>query len=250
MSHLDYLASKIRSEVQDTVDSTEKLITMIVGISAVGPAAVFVLSTLMGPFLILLVPLIFSLSVLLMRRVLLRFTKSLTNELLSGMDVHDDTANLLRSSRILMGLIDSGSPRTWFYILSIINGAPNDLLGSLITKEVYGDMDRDGELLAKHVLSIGSSLNKLIISVVNRGVRTITISYYVLIYSIPIIARTLTLLGIHWSEPFLLMSQLLIILIMYISIRLLRRVFDINVNQKLFFTASMGAILMSLLLLA
>lgn len=249
MSHIEYIINKVKSNVQDIADSTEKAITMIIGISAVGPVVIFVLSTLISQSLLLLIPLVFVVNVMLLRKIFLGFVKSLTNELLRhlGNDT-DEVTDILKSSRVLMGLFNIENSRKWFYVLNAIDDSSNDLMGSLIIKDTYGELDLDSEMLAKHLFSINSSLNRLVNGVVSRGMRTIMISYYVLLYSVPVVTRTLALLGVHWNLPFIIISQLLIITIMYISIRLLRKTFNINVNEVLFFSISIGAILISLLL--
>lgn len=251
MSHIDYIVGKVKSESQDLADSVEKIITILIGISAVGPAVVFVLSTLVSPSLVLLIPLIFTVNIIALIRILLNFARSLSNKLLKYLDNgQDEMVNMLRSSRLLMGMLDSEDPRKWFYILNIINDSSDDLMGSLIIKDVYGELDLDAEVLAKYLFSIGSSLNRSVNSVVSRGMRTVMTSYYVLLYSIPTVAKALALLGVHWNLLFIIMTQLLIMIIMYISIRLLGKMFNINVNKVLFFSVSIIAILTSLLLFA
>ncbi len=73
MSLNEYLLGSARARAQEIIDSLDKSLTIIVGITSIGPIALFIFSTLVNPYLSLLIPIFVTFTTLIIRRLFLKF---------------------------------------------------------------------------------------------------------------------------------------------------------------------------------
>ncbi|MFP3216700.1 MAG: hypothetical protein RXP99_05340, partial [Vulcanisaeta sp.] len=103
--------------------------------------------------------------------------------------------------------------------------------------------------LARYLLAIRFSSDKLITSMIGRGLRIIVLGYSVLLFSIPAIAKSLQFLGIHWNVFFVLLIQLLVLAAIMSLLRIARIEFGINAKTRVFLIISILSILLDIALL-
>jgi ABC-type multidrug transport system fused ATPase/permease subunit len=251
MSINEYLLGNARAKAQEVFDSFERTLTIMTGIVSIGPIVLFVLSVLIDPYLSLLLPIFVTITVLVIRRLFMNFRKKLNNELLKAMGYNESFINsiLTGEGSILVNILGTDDLRKWFYVLRALNDKGYDLLDSLLSKELQGELSNNEVDLARYLLAIRFSSDKLTMSALNRGLRIIMFGYYVLLFSIPAVAKALQFLGIHWNPIFILAIQLLISITLLSFLRIVKREFDINANTLMFFTTFILSILMDVILL-
>ena len=252
MSLNEYLLGNARARVQEVVDSLDKSLTIIVGITTIGPIALFIFATLVNPYLTLLTPLFVTLTTLIIKRALLRFRSSLSKELLGITNRQGDFMGELLSGggSIIMSILGMNNRRKWIYLLRALYGIHSDVLDSILSSELQGNLSM-GELdLARHVIALRYVGDEIVIATLRRGLRTIMLGYYVLLLAIPAVAKSLQFLGIHWNILFIIVIQLVISLTLLIFVRIVRREFNINVNKYSLFMVVVLSILLSLVLLS
>lgn len=247
----EYLINNARANVQEIIDSAEKSLTIMVGVVSIGPIALFVLSTLANPYLSLSLPIFVTITVFIVRRIFMKFRSRLNRELLRAMKPDNDFIGgiLGGEGSVLMNMLGIDDLRKWFYLLKAMNNEQGDFLISLLQRELQGDLSSSEIILAKYMLAIRYSSDKITISALKRGLRTIMLGYYILLFSIPAVAKSLQFLGVHWNVMFILMIQTIISITLFFFLRILRRDFDVDVDMRLFFTVVILSILMGLILL-
>jgi hypothetical protein len=189
--------------------------------------------------------------VLIIKKLFLTLKVKLNYELLKSMKVYDDFINNIVSGKgsILVDALGIEDSRKWFYVLRALNNKGNDLLDSLLSRELEGDLSMTEIDLARYILAIRFASDKLTMSMFRRGLRTIMMGYYILLFAIPAVAKSLQLLGVHWNLLFIVPIQVLILMVLLLSLRIFRREFSIEINISMFFIISLMSILMSTVLL-
>ncbi|WP_054844314.1 hypothetical protein [Vulcanisaeta souniana] len=253
MSINEYLLGEAKARTQEVLDSLEKSLTIMVGIVTMGPPiALFVFSALTNPYLSLTLPPLFvSITVFITRRILMKFRNRLNNELLNATGINDGFINevLGGDGSLIMSVLGADSAQRWLYLLRVLNNARYDLLDFLLSKELEGDLSKAEVGLSRYILAIRYSSDKATTSALSRGVRTIMLGYYVLLFAVPAVAKSLQFLGIHWNVLFVVMIQSMTSMALFSFLRIIKRDFEINVNVPVFFTVAILSILISLFLL-
>ncbi|BDR91169.1 hypothetical protein [Vulcanisaeta souniana] len=251
MSINEYLLGEAKARTQEVLDSLEKSLTIMVGIVTMGPIALFVFSALTNPYLSLTLPLFVSITVFITRRILMKFRNRLNNELLNATGINDGFINevLGGDGSLIMSVLGADSAQRWLYLLRVLNNARYDLLDFLLSKELEGDLSKAEVGLSRYILAIRYSSDKATTSALSRGVRTIMLGYYVLLFAVPAVAKSLQFLGIHWNVLFVVMIQSMTSMALFSFLRIIKRDFEINVNVPVFFTVAILSILISLFLL-
>ncbi|WP_054842363.1 hypothetical protein [Vulcanisaeta distributa] len=254
MSLNEYLLGNARARAQEIIDSLDKSLTILIGITSIGPIALFVFSTLVNPYLSLLIPLFVTFTAILIRRMFLRFRARLNNELLSSMDSKDGFVSELLSgdgSLVMSILGGADDSRRWIYLLRSLYGVNGDILDSILSRELQGNLSMNELSLARYVLALRYASDKITISALKRGgLRTVMLSYYILLFAIPAVAKSLQYLGIHWNTLFIILIQAVISVMIIIFARIMRREFNIDINMYMPpLTAIILSILLSLILL-
>lgn len=252
MSLNEYLLGSARARAQEIIDSLDKSLTIIVGITSIGPIALFIFSTLVNPYLSLLIPIFVTFTTLIIRRLFLKFKGKLNNELLNSMNAKDGFIGELLSgdgSLIMSVLGGADDSRRWIYLLRSLYDANGDILDSLLSRELQGNLSMSEASLARYILALRYASDKVIISALSRGLRTAILSYYVLLFAIPAVAKSLQYLGIHWNIIFIISIQVIISAVIIIFVRMIRREFNINVNTYVIFAMMILSVLLSFVLL-
>ncbi len=251
MSINEYLLGEAKARTQEVLDSLEKSLTIMVGIVTIGPIALFVLSALANPYLSLALPLFVSITVFIARRILMKFRNKLNNELLNVTGINDSFINEVLDgySSLIMSVLGTDSDQKWFYLLRVLNNAHYDLLDFLLSREIEGDLSKDEVSLSRYILAMRYSSDKITTSVLSRGVRTIMLGYYILLFAVPAVAKSLQFLGIHWNVLFVVMIQSMISIALFSFLRIIKREFGTNVSMPVFFTVIILSILTNLFLL-
>ncbi|MFB6471003.1 MAG: hypothetical protein TU36_007225 [Vulcanisaeta sp. AZ3] len=236
MSINEYLSGNAKAKAQEVLDSFEKSLTIIIGTISIGPIALFIISTLTSPYLSLLTPIFIATAVLIIKRLFLTLKVKLNYELLKSMKVYDDFINNIISGKgsILVDVLGIEDSRKWFYVLRALNNKGNDLLDSLLSRELEGDLSMTEIGLARYILAIRFASDKLTISMFRRGLRTIMVGYYILLFAIPAVAKSLQLLGVHWNLLFIVLIQVLILMVLLLSLRIFKRELGIEINISMF----------------
>lgn len=251
MSVNEYLIGNAKARAQEVLDSFDRSLTIITGVVSIGPIALFVLSVLTDPYLSLVIPVFITTTVLVIRRVFTKFRNKLNNELLSVVKVSDGFVSDILGSEasLVMSILGSNDLRKWFYVLRALDGRNRDLLETLLSRELQGDLTTNDVGLARYLLAIRFSSDKLITSMLGRGLRIIVLGYSVLLFSIPAIAKSLQFLGIHWNVFFILLIQLLVLTAIMSLLRIARIEFGINAKTRVFLIISILSILLDIALL-
>ncbi|WP_148678304.1 hypothetical protein [Vulcanisaeta distributa] len=251
MSLNEYLLGSARARAQEIIDSLDKSLTIIVGITSIGPIALFIFSTLVNPYLSLLIPIFVTFMTLIIRRLFLRFKGRLNNELLNSMNARDGFISELLSGdgSLIMSVLGADDSRRWIYLLRSLYDASGDILDSLLSRELQGNLSMSEASLARYVLALRYASDKVVISALSRGLRTAMLSYYVLLFAIPAVAKSLQYLGIHWNITFIISIQVIISVVIMIFVRMIRREFNINVNTYVIFAMMILSVLLSFVLL-
>lgn len=247
----EYLSSNAKARAQEILDSFEKSLTVMVGVVSIGPIALFVLSTVINPYLVLLIPIFITMTVITTRRLFTILRGRLNQELIRSMGVKDEFINevLDGGGSVLMSVLGINDFRKWFYVLRALRDEDHDLLDFLLSREMRGDLSMREVELVRHLLAIRFSSDKLTISALGRGLRTIMLGYYILLFAIPTVAKSLQFLGVHWNILFVLITQVLISTALLTLVRIMRREFNVKANAKVLFTVIFASILMSIILL-
>ncbi|WP_054850580.1 hypothetical protein [Vulcanisaeta sp. JCM 14467] len=229
----------------------DKSLTIIVGITSIGPIALFIFSTLVNPYLSLLIPIFVTTSTLIIRRIFLRFKGKLNNELLNSMNIKDDFVGELLSSggSLIMNVLRVDDSRRWIYLLRSLYDVHDDMLDSLLSRELQGNLSMAELSLARYILALRYAGDKAVISALRRGLRTVMLSYYILLFAIPAVAKSLQYLGIHWNTLFIILIQAVISIVIIIFVRIMRREFNIGVNMYVILMVMILSILLSFVLL-
>ncbi|GAB6946516.1 hypothetical protein JCM16161A_06460 [Vulcanisaeta sp. JCM 16161] len=251
MSLNEYLLGNARARAQEVIDSLDKSLTIIVGITSIGPIALFIFSTLVNPYLSLLIPLFVTLMTIVIRRIFLRFKSRLNSELLSSMNAQDNFASELLSGNgsLIMSILGINDSRKWVHLLRSLYDVHDDVLDSILSRELQGDLSMSELSLARHVLALRYASDKMSISALRRGLRTVMLSYYILLFAIPAVAKSLQFLGIHWNVLFIISIQVIISIMIIIFMRIMRREFNVDVSIYMPLTAIVLSIVLSLILL-
>ncbi len=128
-------------------------------------------------------------------------------------------------------------------------GTHNDVLDSILSRELQGNLSMSELSLARYLLALRYASDKMAANALRRGLRTVLLGYYVLLFAIPAVAKSLQFLGIRWNILFIVSIQAVISLVLLIFVRIMRREFDINVNAYVLFTVIILSILLSLMVL-
>ena len=251
MSINEYLLGDAKARVQEVIDSLDKSLTMIVGITSIGPIALFIFSTLVNPYLSLLIPIFVTSSTLIIRRTFLRFKGRLNNELLNSMNAKDSFVGELLNGNgsLIMNVLGVDDSRRWIYLLRSLYDVHDDILDSILSRELQGNLSMGELSLARYVLALRYASDKVVISALKRGLRTAMLSYYVLLFAIPAVAKSLQYLGIRWNILFIISIQVIISVVIMIFARIIRREFGIDINIYILFTAIILSILLSIVFL-
>ncbi|ADY00510.1 hypothetical protein VMUT_0296 [Vulcanisaeta moutnovskia 768-28] len=248
MSLNEYLLGNVKAKAQETIDSLEKSLTIMVGIVSVGPIALFVFSTLVNPYLSLIIPIFVTTTVIIVRRIFLRFKNRLNSELLNTMNAREGFIDEILNSNgsLIMNVLGINDSRKWFYLLRALYDEHNDILDSLLSEELQGDLSKNEISLARYILAIRYSSDRLTISALSRGIRTIMFGYYILLFAVPAVAKSLQFLGIHWNALFVVSIQIIISITLLIFARIINKEFNVGVDTRVLFTVIILSILMSL----
>ena len=251
MSINEYLLGDARARTQEVIDSLDKSLTIIVGIMSIGPIALFIFSTLVNPYLSLLIPIFVTSSTLIIRRIFLRFKGRLNNELLNSMNIKDDLVGELLGSggSLIMNVLGVDDSRRWIYLLRSLYDVHDDILDSLLSRELQGNLSMNELSLARYILALRYAGDKAVISALRRGLRTVMLSYYILLFAIPAVAKSLQYLGIHWNILFIILVQVVVSIVVIIFMRIMRREFNVGINMYVVLTAIILSILLSFVLL-
>ncbi|WP_054854003.1 hypothetical protein [Vulcanisaeta distributa] len=251
MSLNEYLLGNARARAQEIIDSLDKSLTIIVGITSIGPIALFIFSTLVNPYLSLIIPLFVTSTTLATRRIFLRFRNRLNDELLNSMNARDNFVGELLSGggSIMMNVLGINDSRKWIYLLRALYEVHDDILTSILSRELQGSLSINELGLARYIIALKYSSDKITISALSRGLRTIVLSYYVLLFAIPAVAKSLQFLGIRWNILFIISIQVLIAISLYVFLRMIKKEFGIGINRYMFFMIIILSILLSMGLL-
>ncbi len=207
---------------------------------------------MVNPYLSLLIPIFVTFMTLIIRRLFLRFKGRLNNELLNSMNAKDGFIGELLGgdgSLIMSVLGGADDSRRWVYLLRSLYDANGDILDSLLSRELQGNLSMSEASLARYVLALRYASDKVVISALSRGLRTAMLSYYVLLFAIPAVAKSLQYLGIHWNIIFIISIQVIISVVIIIFVRMIRREFNVNVNTYVIFAMMILSVLLSFVLL-
>jgi len=239
-SYAEYVSGVVRYRLQEVVDRGERVLTIITGIMTIGPVAALVLSSLMGQALILLIPLIISLSSVIINRFFAQLLRVMDLDVVNGLSHEDLIGALSRKPGNLYVLASIGG-QAWYTLLNALDDHVEEPLDEFTRLEMLGELRSEEVALAKSLIALRETTARLARSLLNRGVKTLTVGYYVVLYSMPLVNIMMSMLDIHWDRFMIILVQSLLLIVMVNFMRLMG-----NGSMRLIFN-SIPAFLISLI---
>ncbi|OYT27251.1 MAG: hypothetical protein B6V02_00310 [Thermoprotei archaeon ex4572_64] len=239
---VEHIIDLVKVKIMSEFDNFERILIFCLGIFAITPIIILVLSVLTTVSIVILIPAVTIISTLILlkriRRFKLRVNKFLTRTVTNWSELTDSLSQVLEKiphsdTSITYSIITNlSSPSLKSRVIkALLDVSENDFISKLVLQDLKGQIDNTGIRLGFNLYMIDKFLRNLCFRLIRKWIKIIELALCISIISFPLIFMELKFLDTTIPTSLLALTQLILFTTGVIVISRLYREFSENLRS-------------------